>query len=241
VTNSGGRGLRLTWDEWRGASRFADGPAAYHPGRPTAPTVIVRPNRYERGRANVAVLNFPKAPRVAVDLRNTGLSAGQRYEIRDALNFYAAPVAQGTWDGASPASVPMTGLTAAAPTGDAPVHAAHTAPTVGAFVVLPATDTPVVNAPRAAQAAPRPAAPAPTAAPATAAQAPGVTAPQPSAPSAPDVARGQQVAAGGAETTADDGHRDARVAAGAVALALVLGQLIALARVRRRARLDAGH
>jgi hypothetical protein len=101
----------------------------------TGQTVFVRPNQYEAGRATVTIYNWSKASTVAVSLTNTGLVPGDSFEIRDAMNFYGAPVAAGLYTGA-PVSIPMTGLTAALPVGSSLTPPPHTAPAFGAFLVL---------------------------------------------------------------------------------------------------------
>ena len=103
---------------------------------PTSTVVRVRPNRYEPGRANIVVYNWSDQAQVSVDLRGSGLTIGQRFEIRDAQNYFGSPVCSGVYDG-SPVTVPMSGLTVAAPVGSVPVAPRHTGPRFGAFVVLP--------------------------------------------------------------------------------------------------------
>jgi hypothetical protein len=107
---------------------------------PTGVQVIVRPNAYEIGRANVAIYNWPNQSSVQVDLSRTGLAAGARYEIRDAQNFYGPVIGSGTYAAGVPATVPMTGLTAALPIGSSR-RPASSGPTFGAFVVLPVSGT----------------------------------------------------------------------------------------------------
>ncbi|MGZ8802844.1 MAG: hypothetical protein ACXWZL_09615, partial [Mycobacterium sp.] len=99
--------------------------------------VVVRPNAYEKGRANIAVYNWAKQGSVQVDISTAGLASGARYEIRDAQNFFGTPVVTGTYSGA-PVTIPMTGLTAAQPVGTS-LRPASSGPTFGAFVVLPAS------------------------------------------------------------------------------------------------------
>jgi hypothetical protein len=89
--------------------------------RPTGTVVFLRPNQYEPGRAHLAVLNWDLKDAVAVDLRGV-LTTGTAYEIRNAMDYYRAPVATGVFNGA-PVAVPMAGL--------------ETGPEFGAFVVIP--------------------------------------------------------------------------------------------------------
>ena len=102
---------------------------------PATGVVRVRPNAYEVGRSTVVVYNWALLSEVRVDLSQTGLTVGDHYEVRDAQDFFGAPVVSGVYDGA-PIRVPMTGLVVAPPVGNAPLLPAHTAPEFGAFVVL---------------------------------------------------------------------------------------------------------
>jgi hypothetical protein len=118
--------------------------------RPTSGvTVIVRPNQYEVGRANVTVYNWAKSSSVAIPLTGIGLTNGDEFEVRDAQDFFGGPVATGLYTG-SPVTVPMSGLVAAAPVGAILIQPMHTAPQFGTFVVLkrPSSDddsAPTVN------------------------------------------------------------------------------------------------
>jgi uncharacterized repeat protein (TIGR01451 family) len=116
----------------------------YHSTPPTGVHTFVRPNRYERGRANITIYNWDLKPIVPVDLTPSGIPIGTAYEIRDAQNFFGPPVIRGTFDG-SPVGIPMLGLIAVPPIGILPrTPPPHTAPGFGAFVLLPTTsDSPV--------------------------------------------------------------------------------------------------
>jgi hypothetical protein len=101
--------------------------------------VVVRANRYERGRANIIIYNWNHASLVAVDL--TGIVArGATYEVRDAQNYFGAPVRKGTYQG-SMVELPMTGLSAAQPNGSVSRPHIHTAPEFAVFVVRSATQS----------------------------------------------------------------------------------------------------
>lgn len=114
----------------------------YHGTRPTTPVVLVRPNAYEPGRANIVIYNWTRAAQVSVDLRTAGLPEGTAFELRDAQNFFGPPVVIGLYDG-RPISVPMSGLTAARPVGAVPSAPVHTAPEFGAFILLPIALDPI--------------------------------------------------------------------------------------------------
>jgi hypothetical protein len=125
---------------WSGNTYYNSTPPSADKGstvighNPTGIKIIVRPNKYERGRAHIIVLNWDKAPSVTVDLSNSGLTAGTAFEIRDAQNFWGPAVLSGTYNG-SPVVLPMNltavsqGLNFSAP--------AHTSAEFGVFVVLP--------------------------------------------------------------------------------------------------------
>ena len=110
----------------------------YHNSRPTGTVIRIRPNQYEPGRANVVVLNWDKADEVDLDLSQARLTSGDRYEIRDAQDYFGGPVTSGTYT-AGPVKLPLTRTTVAKPVGNAPSAAQHTLPDLGTFVVLKIT------------------------------------------------------------------------------------------------------
>lgn len=61
--------------------------------------VYIRPNRYERGRGHVAVLNWAGLGSISLDLSSI-LSPGDNFEIIDAQDYFGAPVYSGTFQGA---------------------------------------------------------------------------------------------------------------------------------------------
>lgn len=85
--------------------------------------VFIRPNRYEPGRANIAVYNWSLQESVIVDLSSL-LKPGDRFEIRNAQDYFGPPVFSGIYTG-QPIKLPMTGTA--------------TGPEFNAFVVLPIT------------------------------------------------------------------------------------------------------
>ena len=74
---------------------------------PTQSRVLVQPNRYDPGRANVIVYNWAKQSSIQVDLSNV-LEPGQPYEVRDVQDFYGPPVITGTYAGGS-VTIPIMG------------------------------------------------------------------------------------------------------------------------------------
>jgi len=116
----------------------------YSADRPSAPAVFVRANRYEAGRANITVLNFSNLTSVPVDASGV-LAPGAPYEIRNAQDFFGAPVAAGIYDG-SPISVPLDGLSQSVPVGFS--TPASTGIQLNVFVLLSApAPAPRVTAP----------------------------------------------------------------------------------------------
>ncbi len=98
--------------------------------------VFVRANKYEPGRANIAVYNWENRPSVSADLSSI-LKPGQSYVVLDAQNYYGKPIASGVYKGGV-ITLPMN-LTEVAPLiGSVPeIPNTHTAPEFAAFVVLP--------------------------------------------------------------------------------------------------------
>jgi hypothetical protein len=132
-------GAKNDFAGWKAATGY-DGASSYTAGRPTGVKVFVRPNRYETGRAHVAVYNWDKAATVPVNLSQAGLTDGQRFEIRNALNYFGPAVLTGTYSASNPVvSLPMT--SAAATAVATPINHSYTPPTTlpefGVFVVVP--------------------------------------------------------------------------------------------------------
>ena len=106
--------------------------------------IVVRPNDFETGRANIIIYNWDQSSTVSVDISASGMVSGWQYEVLDAQNFYAGPVATGTYTGAA-ISIPMTGLTAATPVDPYSMVPQHTAPEFGLFILRPVNNAPVVT------------------------------------------------------------------------------------------------
>ena len=84
-------------------------------GAPTGVRAVVRPNKYEPKRGHVAIYNWDQLDRVAVDVSRV-LQPGDRFEVRNAQNYFGAPVLSGTYAGGT-LLLPTTNLFAAAPAG----------------------------------------------------------------------------------------------------------------------------
>jgi hypothetical protein len=107
----------------------------YHGSRPTGTKVFIRPNQYESGRANITIYNWGLVSSTNVDL-SSFLPPGTGFEIRNANDFFGAPVVTGIYGGGT-VTIPLAGLSVAAPVGWAAPP--PTGPEFNAFVVLPAS------------------------------------------------------------------------------------------------------
>jgi hypothetical protein len=120
------------WSHWRDATGM-DADSRYAGARPSGVSVTVRASRYEAGRATIVIYNWDLAPSVRVDAGGI-LAAGAAFEVRDAQNFFGAPVLRGVYRNA-PLEIPLKGLSAAQPNGAVPRPAVHTAPEFAVFVL----------------------------------------------------------------------------------------------------------
>ncbi len=112
------------------------GPGSYAGSGAPPNLVVVRPNQYEAGRANIVVYNWEQRATVDLDL-SAVLNAGDRYVVRNVQDFDGTPVASGTYTGGS-IQLPMTGITPPAPVGRAFTPPPVTGPTFNVFVVMKA-------------------------------------------------------------------------------------------------------
>jgi hypothetical protein len=120
---------------WR-AQTGLTGPGSYE-GSGTPPNlVVVRPNQYEAGRANIVVYNWERHATVSADFSMV-LTVGDRYVVRNVQDFDGTPVASGTYEGGS-IQLPMAAVTPPAVIGRASTSAPITGPTFNVFVVMKA-------------------------------------------------------------------------------------------------------
>lgn len=120
----------LNFENWKTVTGF-DANGTSSDAVPATPIVLVMTNAYERGRANVAVINLGSSNSVTIDA-SSFMVTGDRYTVRTAQNFGGDPVVIGTYSGA-PISLPMQGVTVSTPVGMS-VTPAETGPLFGAFV-----------------------------------------------------------------------------------------------------------
>jgi len=105
----------------------------YYSQRPSGTRVFVRPNKYEPGRAHIVVYNWDGKASVPVDV-SAVLRKGDKWELRDVQNIFAAPLRSGVYDG-NPIEVP-TALTAVTSTaGSTPAPPVHTTSEFNVFLL----------------------------------------------------------------------------------------------------------
>ena len=108
--------------------------------RPSGTKVFVRSNKYEVGRGHIIVFNWDLNDSVKLDISTLGLHIGERYEVRDAQNYFGAPVASGTYEGQE-IRLPMKLAEVTRPIGTVERIPTHTAPEFAAFVFQKITTT----------------------------------------------------------------------------------------------------
>jgi hypothetical protein len=78
-----------------------DSASSLRRGRPKGVEVDVYPNEYETGRANIVIHNWDEEPSVSVDLSGAALKSGEKYEIRNALNYFGDTPIEGIFNEAN--------------------------------------------------------------------------------------------------------------------------------------------
>lgn len=119
--------------KWKSSTSF-DSASTMGSGAMTGTKVIVRPNKYDAGRAHIIVYNWNKAATVSADVSSV-LTVGTTYEVRNAQDYFAAPVLTGTYNGA-PLQLPMNNLSVAKPNAGWATPP-PTGPTFNTFVLIP--------------------------------------------------------------------------------------------------------
>lgn len=117
--------------------------STYSTNLPTVNVVVIRTNKYEPGRAHIAIYNWASNTTATVNLAGVGLQENQRFEIRDVQDYFGTPEIAPTWfKTASPTvSLSLTRTNVTTPVGTI-THMAedplkHTAYLFNCFVVLP--------------------------------------------------------------------------------------------------------
>ena len=123
-----------TFDGWSMQTGLVD-PGTYASDAPTGVKIVVRPNDYEPGRANIIVYNWAQQSTISVDVSGV-LHMGDRYVVQNAQDFYGPPVASGVYTG-GPLQLPMVRFTPPSPIGvDTAGPAPVTGPTFNVLVLM---------------------------------------------------------------------------------------------------------
>lgn len=128
----GSQNLFLSFNEWK--AQGADQRSTYTQTQPTGQEIFIRPNGYDKGRAHIVVYNWTGGSSAAVNLGTAGLVAGDVYEIRDAQDYFGAPVLTGTYNNAL-VQLPLAKRAAVKPIGMSQ-GPAHTGPEFHVLVVV---------------------------------------------------------------------------------------------------------
>lgn len=103
--------------------------------RPGGTRIFIRPNHYEAGRAHIVVYNWDLADTIEADVSSV-LNNGDVYQVRNAQNYFASPVASGIYHG-NLLTLPMTGLEPAQPIGSGLIESSeYTGPEFNVFVLI---------------------------------------------------------------------------------------------------------
>lgn len=128
-----GKATGASFEEWRRLTGH-DANSRYEEAPASGVTVILRPNRHEKGRAHLIVINDDGMPSVRVDLTGV-LAIGQPFRIQNVQNFFGPPVHSGVWEGSI--DLPLAPTPVAKPVGMSDADLPVTGPGFGVFVILP--------------------------------------------------------------------------------------------------------
>ena len=122
---------------WKNMTGFDQSASATNTNMPD--TVIVRPNAYTPGRANVLIYSPSGVATATINLSLTGLVDGQAYTIRNGQDYSGSAIASGTYSAQNPnvvVSISGPALTVAPPNGYS-FTPATTCPQFCPMVVVP--------------------------------------------------------------------------------------------------------
>jgi hypothetical protein len=127
----GSSAMTLAFPNWRTVTGY-DGSSTFTSGVLTGADIVVRPNKYEEGRALITCWNWSGAASLPVDLTSV-LDAGDEYEVHHVYDLFGAPVVTGVFSGA-PVVLPQSGVPHPTPTG-MPTTPPPTSPYFNVFIV----------------------------------------------------------------------------------------------------------
>ncbi len=106
----------------------------YFPMQPTSGLeYFIMPNKYEHGRSNIAIYNWEGASAVQINVSNSGLKAGDIYELINVMDYYNDIITD-TLSTSGIITVPMTGHTFAPVIGSSKASVSQF-PIFGVFVI----------------------------------------------------------------------------------------------------------
>jgi hypothetical protein len=102
------------WKQWTGY----DTNSSYVRSKPDGLQVFIRPNQYQSGRATIIVYNWNQTNNFSVNLSPSGLTNGQKFEIRNVQDYFSTPlISNQTYSSNMSVSLPLNNLSVAAPIG----------------------------------------------------------------------------------------------------------------------------
>jgi hypothetical protein len=101
----------LTINKYKKAVKEGNLVLARKATRPKGARIVLRPNVYDAGRANLAIFNWDRKATVGVDVGKF-LKSGEAYRLMNPRDFFGEPVLSGTHDGTA-IRVPVAGEFAA--------------------------------------------------------------------------------------------------------------------------------
>ena len=99
----------------------------------SANKIFIRPNKYEKGRANITILNKDGLDFMEIDLSDV-VAIGAKYEIKDVQDIFGSTVASGIYEGGL-ISVPLNLTKVAQTHGNLPTKLKHTPKEFNVFLV----------------------------------------------------------------------------------------------------------
>jgi hypothetical protein len=123
----------LTFPDWQSSTGF-DRESSYVEKQSDADKIVVRPNRYDPGRAHVIVYNWMRKDAVELDLKGV-LRLGAKFVLQSAQDFHGPVVVWGVYEG-KPVMLPMRTAKPAQPVGMDDYALPVTEPEFGVYVLL---------------------------------------------------------------------------------------------------------
>lgn len=107
----------INFEAWKALTGYDSG-SNFFENKPDENYIVIQPNDYETGRANLLVYNWLNLSDITLNLSSTGLIEGQTFKIVDVQNFFGEPLYTGTYTGDNPTvTISTKGLSTMAPVG----------------------------------------------------------------------------------------------------------------------------